>query len=152
MWADTLFALERGHLLRLAIWGGTSAVVGSVLLIVLRFRAVRAPLLRHFAMQTVAWGAVDVALVLWSQRTLSMRDFAGAQHLINMLWLNTGLDAGYVGVGATLALTAWQWSARMGDNGVGKSGGIGAGVGVLVQGTALLLLDLRLILLIGPMQ
>lgn len=152
MWADTLFALERGHLLRLAIWGGTSAVVGSVLLIVLRFRAVRAPLLRHFAIQTVAWGVVDVALALWSQRTVSMRDFAGAQHLIHMLWLNTGLDAGYVGVGATLALTAWRWRARVGDNGVGNNGGIGAGVGVLVQGTALLLLDLRLILLIGPMQ
>lgn len=153
MWADTLFALERGHLLRLAIWGGTSAVVGAVLLIALRFRAVRAPLVRHFALQTAAWGAVDVALVLWSQRTLSMRDFASAQHLINMLWLNTGLDAGYVGIGATLALAAWRWGARVaGDSGDNGRGGIGAGIGVLVQGTALLLLDLRLILLIGPMQ
>ncbi len=61
-----------------------------------------------------------------------------------MLWFNTGLDAGYMAVGLTLALTAWRWGAR--------AGGIGAGIGIIVQGAALFLLDLRLILLIGPMK
>ena len=144
MWADTLLTLERGHLLRLAVWGGCSALVGVSVLVLLHLRAHRAPLLRHFAIQTAAWGLVDLGLVLWSRRSLAMRDFAGAQHLINTLWFNTGLDAGYMAVGVTLALTAWRWGAR--------AGGIGAGVGVLVQGTALLLLDLRLVLLIGQMQ
>ena len=143
MWADTLLALERGHLLRLAAWGGCSLVLGATLLLALRWRG-SAPLVRHFAIQTAAWGAIDLGLVLWSQRTLALRDYAGAQRLISTLWLNTGLDAGYVAIGCTLVLTAWRWGAR--------AGGIGAGIGVCVQGLALLLLDLRLILLIGPMQ
>jgi hypothetical protein len=58
--------------------------------------------------------------------------------------LNTGLDLGYAAVGLTLALTAWRWGQR--------PGGIGAGLGVVVQGIALALLDLRLISIIGPLQ
>ena len=144
MWADTLLVLERGHLVRLALWGGGSALLGTALLAWLALRHVSAPLLQHFAIQTAAWGAVDVILCASSWRGLALRDYAGAQHLLNVLWLNTGLDAGYAGIGVTLALTAWRWGAR--------AGGIGAGIGVIVQGLALLLLDLRLILLIGPMQ
>lgn len=144
MWADTLFALERGHLLRLAIWGGASILAGSFLYTVLAVRGERAPLLRHFAIQTAAWGIVDVGIVLWSWRGLALRDFAGAQTLLNFLWLNTGLDVGYVAVGVTLAVTAWRWGAR--------AGATGAGLGIVVQGAALFLLDLRLILMIGPMQ
>ena len=146
MWADTLFALERGHVLRLALWGGTSALLGTMLLTALVLRAERAPLLRHFAIQTAAWGAVDLVIALWSRRRLSLRDFAGAQQLLNTLWLNTGLDVGYVAVGVTLALTAWRWGANA------RAGGVGAGLGVVVQGVALFLLDLRLIFRIGPMQ
>ncbi len=144
MWADTLLELERGHLLRLALWGGGSVLVGSLLLAIVLLRRLDAPLLRHFAIQTAAWGAVDVGLVVWARRSLALRDYAGAQQLLNILWLNTGLDAGYVAIGVTLILTAWRWGAR--------AGGIGAGVGITVQGLALFLLDLRLILVIGPMQ
>ncbi len=144
MWADTLFALEQGHLLRLAVWGGASVLAGSIVVAVLAMRGSRAPMLRHFAIQTAAWGAIDLGIVLWSWHGLVMRDFAGAQTLLNFLWLNTGLDVGYVAVGATLAITAWRWGTRV--------GAIGAGLGVVVQGAALFLLDLRLILLIGPMQ
>lgn len=144
MWADTLLALERGHLLRLGLWGGASLLVGTLILAWLAFRHTRAPLLRHFAIQTAAWGAVDLAIVLWAARKLAPRDFSGAQELLHVLWFNTGLDAGYMAVGLTLALTAWRWGAR--------AGGIGAGMGVIVQGAALFLLDLRLILLIGPMK
>lgn len=144
MWADTLLSLERGHLLRLALWGGASLLLGSALLAWLILRRQQAPLLRHFAIQTAAWGAVDLAICLWSSRGLALRDFAGAQRLVNLLWLNTGLDVGYIAVGLTLALTAWRWG--------GRAGGIGAGIGVVVQGLALLLLDLRLIAAIGPIQ
>ena len=134
MWADTLLSLERGHLIRLALWGGASVVLGTALLTFLVWRRTHAPLLRHFAMQTLAWGAVDLAL----------RDFAGAQSLVSFLWLNTGLDVGYVMVGATLALTCWKLGPR--------PGGIGAGTAIIVQGLALLLLDIRLILVIGPIR
>lgn len=144
MWADTLLALERGHLLRLGLWGGSSVLVGTLLLTWLAVRRSEAPLLRHFAIQTSAWGAVDLAIVLWASRRLAVRDFAGAQELLHVLWFNTGLDAGYVAIGITLALTAWKWGAR--------AGGIGAGIGIIVQGLALMLLDLRLLALIGPMR
>jgi len=144
MWADTLLVLERGHLLRLAIWGGASAVIGTAMLTWLTIRHASVPLLRHFAIQTAAWGAVDLVICLVSWRGLAMRDYAGAQQLLNILWLNTGLDAGYAAIGVTLAITAWRWGAR--------AGAIGAGFGIVVQGLALFLLDLRLILVIGPMQ
>ncbi|MES2522817.1 MAG: hypothetical protein V4617_08985 [Gemmatimonadota bacterium] len=144
MWADSLLALERGHLLRLALWGGASVLIGTLLLVWIAVRRAEVPLLRHFAIQTAAWGAIDLLICLWAGRDVAMRDFAGAQRLLNVLWLNTGLDAGYIAVGATIALTAWRW---------GKSpGGIGAGLGIIVQGLALLLLDIRLIAAIGPMQ
>lgn len=144
MWADTLLELERGHLLRLALWGGASVLVGTLLLAFMAMRRTTAPLLRHFAIQTAAWGAVNLAICLWAARGLAPRDYAGAQSLINVLWLNTGLDVGYAAVGTTLAITAWRWGAR--------AGGIGAGIGIIVQGIALMLLDLRLIALIGPMK
>jgi len=144
MWADTLLALERGHLLRLAIWAGFCVFLGTIFLTWLAVRRVRAPILQHFAIQTAAWGAVNAAIVLWAWRGLGFRDFAGAQRLLHVLWLNTGLDVGYVAVGVTLAITAWRWGRR--------TGAVGAGLGVLVQGLALTLLDVRLILAIGPMQ
>jgi len=45
------------------------------------------------------------------------------------------LDVGYVAVGAVLAGTAWILARRM--------GGIGAGTAIVVQGLALLLIDLQ---------
>lgn len=144
MWADTLLALERGHLLRLALWGGGSVLAGTALLAWLTLAHRTAPVLRHFAIQCAAWGAVDLAIVAWAWRGLALRDFAGAQGLVQFLWLNVGLDAGYMAVGITLALTGWRWGRR--------PGALGAGAGVLVQGLALLLLDLRLIALIGPVR
>lgn len=56
MFADTLLAAERGHLLRLALWGAMSVVAGSAILALLSARRVRSPLLQHFAIQTAAWG------------------------------------------------------------------------------------------------
>lgn len=144
MWADTLLSLERGHLIRLALWAVACVLSGTSMLVWLTVRRTEAPLLRHFSIQTAAWGAVNLAIVAWAWRGLAFRDYAGAQKLLNVLWLNTGLDIGYAAVGATLALTAWRWGQR--------PGGIGAGLGVIVQGVALALLDLRLIALIGPVQ
>ncbi len=137
MWADALLALERTHLLRLALWGGGSVLAGTLVFLLLALRRQRSPLLQHFAIQTAAWGAVDLAICAWAWRGLALRDFDGATSLVNFLWLNVGLDAGYVGVGLTLALTAWRFGRRL--------GGVGAGLGVIVQGLALALLDLVLI-------
>ena len=144
MWADTLAALERGHLLRLALWGGGSLMLGAMILVFLTWRRTSAPLLWHFAVQTALWGTVDVAISAWGWRGLALRDYAGAQQLLNFLWLNTGLNAGYAMLGVTLAVASW----RMGP----RPAGIGAGVGIMLQGLAILLLDMRLIANIGPMQ
>ena len=144
MWADTLFALERGHLLRLTVWGAGSVLLGTLLFVMLSWRRVRAPLLTHFAIQTSAWGAVVLAICVWAWRGLALRNYAGAQQLVNFLWLNTGLDVGYVMLGATLAITGWRLGPR--------PAAIGAGVGIILQGLALFLLDVRLLVLIGPLQ
>lgn len=144
MWADSLLALERGHLLRLAVWGGMSVVVGTLLITMLVVRRAHAPFAKQFAIQTAAWGGIDLAICAWGWNGLALRDYAAATKLVNFLWLNTGLDAGYVMLGATLALACWKLGPKM--------GGIGAGVAIIVQGIALLLLDLRLIFAIGTFQ
>ena len=139
MFADTLLLLERAHLLRLLVWGAGSMVAGTLLLALQALHRAAGPpaLLRQFAIQTAAWGAIDLALALWGQRGLALRDYAAARQLDRVLWLNLGLDAGYVGVGVTLALCGWLFGRR--------DAPVGAGLGVIVQGAALFLLDLLLV-------
>jgi len=67
---------------------------------------------------------------------IRLRDLAGATRLDRFLWLNIGLDAGYVLVGGTLLVLGWRLARRMGL--------VGAGLAVIVQGAALALLDLVL--------
>ena len=133
MWSDTLLAAERAHLARLLVWAVASIVVGSALLAIVAHRRSNAPLLRHFAIQSVAWGAIDLAIAAWAWRGLALRDFSAAQGLVRFLWVNVGLDIGYVAVGVTLALTGWILARRLGP--------VGAGLGVVTQGLALLVLD-----------
>lgn len=136
MWADTLLAVERAHLIRLIVWGGASLLVGSALLGLMRVRRHRSALLDHFGIQTMAWGAIDLALAAAGLRRLELRDLAGATRLDRFLWLNIGLDVGYVLVGITLLVVGWRLARRMGL--------VGAGMAVIVQGSALALLDLVL--------
>lgn len=133
MWADTLLTAERTHLIRLFVWAGASIVVGAILVGTLSHRRIRAPLLHHFGLQTAAWGLIDLALGAWAWRGLQLRDYDGAIALERILWLNVGLDVGYVGVGVALALAGWLLGRRMGL--------LGAGLGVVAQGMALLVLD-----------
>jgi hypothetical protein len=136
MWADTVLAAEEAHLLRLAAWAALSVLVGTGLLVVLVRRAVPSALLRHFAIQTALWGAVDLVIVWAARAGLHLRDLAAARSLERFLWFNCGLDVGYVAVGVTLAVAGWQLGRRL--------GAVGAGIGVVVQGLALLVLDLVL--------
>ena len=52
-----------------------------------------------------------------------------------LLWMNVGLDVGYVATGAVLAVYAWTAAKR--------SAGVGAGTGIVIQGVALLVIDLQ---------
>jgi hypothetical protein len=133
MYADTLLALERAHLLRLLVWGGACVLLGTLVLALLAARRADSPLLKHFAIQTAAWGAVDLALAGWAWRGLHLRDYDGAAELARTLWLNLGLDVGYVAAGVTIAVMGWVLGRRLAP--------VGGGLGVVVQGAALLVLD-----------
>lgn len=137
MWSDTLLRAEQLHLLRLVLWGAGSVLAGGVLLLVLAVRRTRSPLLMHFAVQTVAWGAVSLAMAGYRWSGLGLRDHASAVRLDRVLWLNIGLEAGYVGVGATLAIVGWVLGRRLAP--------VGAGLAIMLQGLALALLDLQLV-------
>lgn len=140
MYADTLMELERGHLLRLGTWALLSVLLGALLFAFVYRQKTDAPFLKHFALQLLGWGLIDAAVVGWGWTNLAFRDYESAMRLQKFLWLNVGLDAGYVGIGITIALAGWLLNKRY--------GALGAGIGVVVQGFALFVLDLRLLTVI----
>lgn len=135
MWSDTLLRAEQQHLLRLLVWAGLSIVAATGLAATLTARRIRSPLLGQFALLTAAAGVVIGAVAAISLRGAALRDLAGAARLERLVWMNVGLDIGYVGIGATLALVAWSLARRMSL--------VGAGVGIAIQGLALLVLELQ---------
>ena len=108
---------------------------GTTLGVLTAAKRIRSPLLTQFAIQTVAWGTVVGTIAGLSWRSAGLRDVAGASRLERLLWMRIGLDVGYVAVGAVLAIAAWRFARRM--------GGVGAGTSIVVQGLALLVLDLQ---------
>jgi hypothetical protein len=136
MWADTLLAAERVHLLRLALWGAASLLVGTALVAMLHLRRRRSPLLEHFGIQTAVWGAVEVGAALILLRSLALRDLSGATRLDRLLWMNIGLGMGYALVGLTLVVIGWRAVSRFGL--------VGAGIAIVLQGAALTTIDLLL--------
>jgi hypothetical protein len=136
MWSDSLLLAERAHLVRLIAWGAGSVIAGTALFLLVTMRRGTpdgSPLLTQFAVQCAAWGAIDLVLAALAWRGLAERDVVGATKLDRLLWLNTGLNVGYIAVGVTLAVVGWQLGRRLGL--------VGAGLGVTVQGLALLVLD-----------
>jgi hypothetical protein len=135
MWSDTLLLAERAALLRLAIWGVGCILVGTAMHAVLIARRLRSMLLDGFALQTVIWGAIALARFVEGMAELVPRDLAAATRLERWVWMLNGLDIGLFAVGVTLALAGWRLGKRLGV--------VGAGVGIAVQGVALLALDAR---------
>ena len=136
MWADTLQAAERALWLRTLAWGAASMFAGTVLLAWLTIGARQSRLVQQFATQSIGWGAIEVSLAAGFLSRLAPRDLAGATRLDRLLWLNIGLDGGYLLAGVVLIGTGWRLGRRLGL--------IGAGMGVVVQACALALLDLML--------
>lgn len=136
MWADTLLAAERVHLLRLALWGAASLLIGTALVAMLHLGRPRSPLLKHFGIQTAVWGAVELGAALLLLRALVLRDLSGATRLDRLLWMNIGLGMGYALVGLTLVVIGWR--------AVGRIGLVGAGIAIVLQGAALTTIDLLL--------
>ena len=134
MWADTLQALERAHLLALGSWGVVSVLIGILLLVPLLVRRAQAPLLRHFALQCALWGAIEIAWALARFRRVPLRDYASAHGLAGHLWLVVGGAAAGIVMGATLAWGGWAFGRRLAH--------VGAGIGIALQSAALLALEL----------
>ena len=134
MWSDTLLAAERSHLLRVILWAVTSATLGTILLLIITVRRVAAPVVQWFATQVLVWGLLELVVAVARWRSLGMRDVSGATRLDRLTWLHIGLDAGMVGIGLTLVVVAWLQGRHLAV--------MGAGLGVVVQGLGLLVLNL----------
>lgn len=134
MWSDTLLAAERVHLIRLLLWAATSAALGTVFLAFVTLRRMNAPVVFWFTIQTLAWGSVELIVAAGRWQALAMRDVSGATRLDRLTWFTIGLDIGLICVGVSTAIMAWRRRQSL--------GGVGGGLGVLVQGLGLLVLDL----------
>lgn len=120
---------------QLGAWALASVVLGAALLALADGAAARA-----FGIQCLAWGAIDGAIALAGAIALRRAHARGVvddplrapperRRLRRLLWVNAGLDVGYVAV-AVLVLALWRTPE-----------GLGHGLGVLLQGGFLLGFD-----------
>jgi hypothetical protein len=137
MWADSLQLLEQHHLSSLIAWGIASVLIGALLLLALHLRRIRAPLLSQFAIQCVLWGSAIIIWGAFNYDQVPLRDYEGAASLARLLWMAIGAEAGAILVGVSMAIGGWTFVRRLGV--------VGAGVAIIVQASALLILDLILV-------
>ncbi len=146
-------AAEADHLRRLGLWGASS-VVGGAGLFALSQPALLgdgAPRqLEGFAIQSMAWGGINLAIVaigslapkttptMSTMSTMSkMRADAldAEDDLAKVLWVNVGLDVGYMMAGGTM-MAASQLGAEPSVDWLSH------GAGIVTQGAGLFILDL----------
>ena len=129
------------HLFRLLVWGGGSVLVGTLVFALLAWRRPATTMLRHFAIQMIGWGMLEIAYVAVAWQRLALRDVSGATRLDRLLWLNLGLDLGLMVLGIVVGAIGWRLGRRLGL--------LGTGVGVVVQAMALFLINAQLAALIS---
>jgi len=146
---------ERAHLMRLGVWAGANVVAGAGLLVLARPETSPLPTpataLEGFAVQSLAWGAINLAIVgiglAAAPPPTTTREAAlqAEDDLGKVLWLNVGLDAGYTMAGAALlaastsgAAPAEQWRSH--------------GAGIAMQGLGLAALDVIAVWDSGPRE
>ena len=112
-------------------------LISLLLLLVLSARRIRAPLISHFATQCGLWGAAELVWGAFAYRDVPLRDYEGAASLARILWMAVGLEAGAILIGITLAIGGWSYVKRLGF--------VGAGIGIAIQASALIVLDLILV-------
>lgn len=102
----------------------------------------RSDVARHIGLQALGWGAVDALLAANGLRDTKRAEARGeapgpsARRDRAILAVNTGLDIGYILGGWMLTMHAGRRSDR-----------VGAGIGIMIQGAVLLLLDALLTML-----
>ena len=143
MWADTLLAAEKAHLMRILVWALTCVLAGTGVLAVLAVRRWSSALLSAFAIQTIAFGVFEATVAAVALSGLVPRDLSAATRLDQHLWFETGLDVGCIAVGVAVVLTTVGWTHGR------RLGGVGAGLGIIVQGAALLALDARFLAIVS---
>ncbi len=129
---------ERAHLHRVGWWGLMNLVGGAALW---ASASEDEPGRGAFGMQTAGWGLVNGAIALAGLRwgggdppDQPGAALAAESRYAHILLVNLGLNAGYMGVGTTLAVVGRDqegWDERRGH-----------GTAVVVQGFGLLVLDL----------
>jgi hypothetical protein len=144
VWSDALLDAERQHLLRLLFWSALSILSATTIGVLLTVRRIQSPLLKHFAVQMLIWGVVFGAIAAVEMGHLHRRDLSGAVQLDRVLWMNIGLDIGYVAIGGVLAV-----AGRVLVRGTRSMAPIGAGTAIIVQGLSLLVIDLQFAALVS---
>jgi hypothetical protein len=143
MGADTLLVVEKAHLIQVLVWALLCVLAGTAVLAVLAIRRGGSAILSAFAIQTVGWGVFEAtvsAVAIWG---LSPRDLAGATQLDHRLWFETRIDVACIVIGAILALTTYGLTHGR------RLGGLGAGLGIIVQGAVLLVFDAQFLALVN---
>lgn len=127
--SEKTFFLLHQHLVRLGIWAIFSIISGLILL----WKKSISDFWQQFGLQFLVWGLIDGIIVVFGLRDTARLDIVGIIKLREFLWLNEGLDVGYVAVGITLFLVGRHnnYSAKL----------MGAGISVAIQGFILFLLD-----------
>lgn len=139
MLAAALVDARQSHLWRVVGWGGASLLAGLGL--IAGTTASAQPGWRGFGTQAAAWGAINLGIVAWAfaagpdMPAVGLANaFAAEDAYGNILLVNLGLNVGYMAVGTALAIVAGLGVAH-------PQAVRGHGVGVLVQGLGLLVLD-----------
>lgn len=118
---ERITAELKAHLRRLLVWAGVSLGAGGAILAL-----VPGAFWQGVGGMTVGWAAINAVIGLAS---LKGKPPKSESQFREFLWLNQGLNLGYVGVGVTLALS---------HPGLGPQG---FGWAVVVQGLGLFALD-----------
>jgi hypothetical protein len=137
----SFLGLQRGAMLTLGGWAVGNLVAGPVL------AARTTGAAREFWIMNAGWNVVNLAIAGWAlsagrpdpEAWQSLADVELARgQFRRLLWINAGLDVGYVATGA--------WLARRGDR-LGSDRQSGFGRAVVVQGLFLLVFDTTVALL-----
>lgn len=116
----------------LAIFGSASVVGGAALALGSGHPSVRA-----FGKQSVAWGAINLAIAGIGARRAAAHP-ATASRLRRTLLANAGLDVGYLALGAHIAYHRTTFGGRQ-----SPEAALGNGLAIVDQALGLLALDLR---------